>query len=70
MDLVDALQSQQEKNYGFGFADALKDVEYITVPTLFAQVRKDIYTYDEATGKNDIELLYNLTPVEKEIIWI
>ena len=27
-------------------------------------------TYDFETGQNDIELIYDLTPTEKEMIWV
>lgn len=70
MDLAEAVETEQEKQFGFRFADTLKDAQSMTVPVLFAQVRKDQYTYDTETGKNDIELIYNLTPTEKEMIWI
>jgi len=70
MDLVDAVQAKQQEDYGFGYADALEDIESVSVPVLFTQVRMDEYTYDEATGRNDIEMIYELTPTEKQIIWI
>lgn len=70
MDLAEAVETQQEKQFAFRFADVPKDVQSMMVPVLFAQVRKDHYIYDYETGKNDIELIYNLILTEKEMIWI
>lgn len=70
MDLVDAVEAKQKELYGFGFALPLTDIKSITVPVLFAQVRKDQYTYDVETGKNDIEQILAACPTEKEMIWI
>ncbi len=70
MDLVDAIEEEQKKQFGFGYAQSLNDIKSITVPVLFSQVRKDQYTYDENTGKNDIEQILAACPTEKELIWI
>lgn len=70
MDLVDAVEAKQKEQFGFGYAQSLTDIKSLTVPILFTQVRKDQYTYDEETGKNDIEQLFAAYPTEKEMIWI
>jgi dienelactone hydrolase len=70
MDLVDAVEAKQKEQFGFGYAQSLTDIRSLTVPVLFAQVRKDQYTYDVETGKNDIEQILAACPTEKEMIWI
>lgn len=70
MDLVDAVEAKQKEQFGFGFAQSLTDIKSLTVPVLFTQVRKDQYTYDVETGKNDIEQILASCPTEKEMIWI
>ena len=70
MDLVDAVEAKQKEQFGFGFAQSLTDIKSLTVPVLFVQVRKDQYTYDEETSKNDIEQILTNCPTEKEMIWI
>lgn len=70
MDLVDAVEAKQKGQYGFGFAQSLTDIKSLSVPILFVQVRKDQYTYDVETGKNDIQQIFAACPTEKEMIWI
>ena len=41
IDLAEAVETEQEKRFGFRFADTLNDAQSMTVPVLFAQVRKD-----------------------------
>lgn len=70
LDLVDkVLVAQIEKN-GFGYADILTTVQSLTVPVLYTQVRKDEYTYDATTARNDIEDVVKMTPNENHLIWI
>ena len=70
MDLVERIEVEQKEKFGFGFANALANIGYVNVPILFAQVKKDQYTYDAKTGKNDIEYIYDAFKNEKKIIWI
>jgi len=70
MDLVDAVELKQKEQFGFGFAQPITDVKSLSVPIIFVQVRKDQYTYNEETGRNDIEQIFEACPTEKEIIWI
>lgn len=70
MDLVDAVEAKLKEQFGFGFANSLDDIKYIKVPVLFSQVRKDQYTYDDATNKNDIEQIVAACPTKNELIWI
>lgn len=70
LNLVDDVLRVQQEKYGFGFTEVLKYVPSITVPVLFAQVEKDIYTFDKETGKNDIQKIMDATPTEHEIVWI
>ena len=41
MGLAEAVETEQEKRFGFRFADTRNDAQSMTVPVLFAQVRKD-----------------------------
>ncbi len=70
MDLVDDVEESQKQQFGFGYAQSLNDVKSVTVPILFTPVRKDQYTYDEVTRKNDIEQIFAATNREKKLIWI
>jgi len=65
----DVLRVQQDK-YGFGFADTVNYVPSVTVPVLYAQVEKDVYTFDEQTEQNDIQKIMDATPTEHDIVWI
>lgn len=69
-NLVDQVLEAQRKKYGFGFAEALDYVPSLTVPVLYAQVEKDVYTFNVDTQQNDIQEIINATPTEHEIIWI
>jgi len=40
------------------------------VPVLYAQVEKDVYTFNQETGRNDITELMEATPTENDIVWI
>ena len=57
MDLVDAVESEQKKQFGFGYANSVEDIKSLTVPILFSQVRKDQYTFNESLNKNDLEII-------------
>ncbi len=70
LDLTDAVQDAQEKQFGFGYANVLAHIDKVRVPVLFSQVRKDIYTFDEGTQRNDVEVIFDACPTEKEIVWI
>ncbi len=70
LDLVDRVLAAQRERHGFGFAEALDYVPSLTVPVLFAQVEKDIYTFNTKTGQNDIQEIMDATPTEHEIVWI
>lgn len=70
MNLVDAVEAQQIKQFGFGFANSLENIKGVTVPVLFSQVRKDQYTFDNEKNKNDIEKIVAACPTENELIWI
>jgi pimeloyl-ACP methyl ester carboxylesterase len=70
LNLVDDVLRVQLEKYGFGFTEVLKYVPSLTVPVLFAQVEKDIYTFNEETGENDIQRIMEATPTEHEIVWI
>lgn len=69
-DLVDRVLETQRKVYGFGFAQALDYVPDLTVPVLYAQVEKDVYTFNKETGQNDIQEIMDATPTPNDIIWI
>lgn len=70
MDIVDDVLAAQKEKYGFGFADNVNDVKALTVPVLFLQTERDKYTFDVETGINDVQLIYDAAPTEKEIIWV
>lgn len=70
MDIVDEVLAAQIDQYGFGFADNLTHVQNLTVPVLFSQVEADEYTFDPETGINDVQLIYDAAPTEKDIIWV
>jgi hypothetical protein len=70
LDLVDKVLDAQREKYGFGYADILATVQSLTVPVLYAQVRKDEYTFDVLSGRNDIEEVIEVTPTENQLIWI
>lgn len=70
LNLVDDVLRVQQENYGFGFADTVNYVPSVTVPVLYAQVEKDVYTFDEETGQNDIQKIMDATPTEHDIVWI
>ncbi len=69
-DLVDRVLDAQREKYGFGFAEALDYIPSLTVPVLYAQVEKDVYTFNDATGQNDIQEIMNATPTPHDIVWI
>ncbi len=69
-DLVDQVLDAQREKYGFGFATALDYVPSLTVPVLYAQVERDIYTFDAQTGRNDIQDIMDATPTDHDIVWI
>lgn len=70
MDIVDKVLEAQTQKYGFGFADNLNDVKSLTVPVLFLQTEADEYTFDVETGTNDVQLIYDAAPTEREMIWV
>ena len=70
LDLVDRVLETQRQKYGFGFANALETVPSVTVPILFAQVERDVYTFNPETGRNDIQDIIDAATTEKEVIWI
>ncbi len=70
LDLVDKVLDAQREKHGFGFAEALDYVPSLTVPVLYAQVEKDVYTFNVESGKNDIQEIMDATPTEHDIIWI
>ncbi len=70
LDLVDKVLDTQREKFGFGFAKALDNVPSLTVPVLYAQVEKDVYTFNTDTGKNDIQEIMDATPTDHEIVWI
>ena len=70
LDLVDKVLAKQTKDFGFGFAKALDYVPNLTVPVLYAQVEKDVYTFNQETGRNDITELMEATPTANNVVWI
>jgi pimeloyl-ACP methyl ester carboxylesterase len=70
LNLVDDVLRVQQDKYGFGFADTVNYVPSVTVPVLYAQVKKDVYTFDKETGQNDIQKIMDATPTEHDIVWI
>jgi len=70
LDLVDKVLAKQTKDFDFGFAKALDYVPSLTVPVLYAQVEKDVYTFNQETGRNDITELMDATPTANNVVWI
>jgi len=70
LSLVDRVVNTQRERFGFGFAQALDYVPSLTVPVLYAQVERDVYTFNEETGMNDIQEIMDATPTENDIVWI
>ncbi|MEC7872318.1 MAG: alpha/beta fold hydrolase [Candidatus Neomarinimicrobiota bacterium] len=70
MDLVDAVEAEQKKQFGFGYANSVEDIKSLTVPVLFSQVRKDQYTFNESSNKNDIEEIISACPTNNEVVWV
>jgi len=70
IDLVDRVLDTQREKFGFGFAEALDYLPSLTVPVLYAQVEKDVYTFNAETGHNDIQEIIDATPTENDIVWI
>jgi hypothetical protein len=70
LDLVDDVLRIQIEKYGFGFADPREYLPSLTVPVLYAQVKNDIYTFNENTGENDIVEIMEVTPTDHDIVWI
>ena len=70
LDLVDRVLEAQQEEYGFGFAQALDYVPSLTVPVLYAQVKNDVYTFNQKTAQNDIQEIMDATPTEHSIVWI
>lgn len=70
LDLVDDVLRVQLEEYGFGFTETLNYVPSLTVPVLYAQVERDVYTFDEERGQNDIQKILDATPTEHDIVWI
>ncbi|MFZ9859243.1 MAG: alpha/beta hydrolase [Roseiflexaceae bacterium] len=70
VDIAAAVGEKQLNEYGFGYATTHEYVRSISVPVLYLQVKKDKYTFDQVTGKNDIETIIAATPTEKEVIWV
>ena len=70
LNLVDRVLEAQQEEYGFGFSQALDYVPSLTVPMFYAQVKNDVYTLNQKTGRNDIQLIMNAPPTEHGIVWI
>ena len=70
LNLVDKVLDKQFEKFGFGFAEVLDYVPSVTVPVLYAQVKKDIYTFNEETQQNDIEEIMDVTPTKNKVVWI
>ena len=70
LNLVDKVLDKQVEKFGFGFAEVLDYVPSVTVPVLYAQVKKDIYTFNEETQQNDIEEIMDVTPTKNKVVWI
>jgi pimeloyl-ACP methyl ester carboxylesterase len=70
LDLVDRVLEAQQEAFWFGFAQALDYVPSLTVPMFYAQVKNDVYTFNQKTGQNDIQLIMNAPPTEHGIVWI
>ena len=50
LDLVERVLKAQQVEFGFGFAQALDYVPSLTVPLLYAQLKNDVYTFNQKTG--------------------
>ena len=70
MDLVDEVEAAQKKKVGFGYSNVLEHIDKVRVPMLFSQVKADQYTYDVGTGVNDVQIIFDACPTEKQLIWI
>lgn len=70
LDLVDDVLELNLEKHGFGFAESLEYLPSLTVPVLYTQVERDIYTFNEETGENDIQEIMDATPTEHDIVWI
>ena len=70
MDLVDEVEKAQEEKVGFGFSNVLEHIDQVRVPMLFSQVKADQYTFDAGTGVNDVQIIFDACPTEKQLIWI
>lgn len=70
MDLADKVEEAQMAKVGFGFSNVLEHINQVRVPMLFSQVREDEYTFDTGTGINDVQVIYDKCPTEKQIVWI
>lgn len=70
MDLVDEIEAAQKERVGIGFSNVLEHIDQVRVPMLFTQVKEDQYTYDTGTGINDVQVIYDACPTEKQIVWI
>ena len=70
LDLVDAVEDAQKKKVGFGFVNVLEHIDKVKVPMFFSQVRDDVYTLDAGTNINDVQVIYDACPTDKEIVWI
>ena len=70
LDLVGRVLDAQREEFGFGFAEALDYVPSLTVPVLYAQVKNDVYTFNQKTGQNDIQEIIDATPTAHSIVWI
>jgi pimeloyl-ACP methyl ester carboxylesterase len=69
-DIAAAVGAKQLQDHGFGYATTHEYVPSITVPVLYLQVKKDPYTYNPATDKNDIDTIIAATPTETAVIWV
>ena len=70
LDLVERVLEAQQVEFEFGLAQALDNVPSLTVPLLYAQMKNDVYTFNQKTGQNDIQLIMNAPPTEHSIVWI
>ena len=70
MDLADKVEAAQIEKVGFGFSNVLEHIDKVRVPMLFSQVREDQYTFDTGTGINDVQVIYDQCPTEKQMVWI
>lgn len=70
IDLASSVEKATREQQGFGFADALSSIEHVRVPVLFTQVAQDSYTTDEGTGINDVQIIHDRCPTDKQLIWI